>query len=734
MTKKPKLISSIRAKLVSAVAMLLVAVIMVVSSTYAWFTLSTAPEITGITTQIGANGALEMALMPGSGVLGEIVDYDPANATEDSNRTWGNLVNLTTGYGLDKIVLYPSALKYANDTKTELASDLLQGPTYGPDGRLSGFTAGVTGGYDKNEGVFYPGFPDGFGVQAVGRASGMTTRELMHRDAVSAASAAASEAKTAASDALKKYGNDLGNLAIEHALASGTEAYDATDLEIVTGIITDMETLVLPALEKAYLYHVLAAATADEATPDETCTALEAAIEGGATLTTIQTTYAAQYGKLSDTIVQYIEDSTDAVLRSYNEMLATVTAAKSDLPATKDSYTWAELSTPLAHMVDMGKITVNGKTVTEVKENQNEFIKAVLKDGGLFINIVTGGGLFADLADHCGDYKTAISMNIVYGGDTYEDMPATMTTATTISPVYLTVAYGISNGLDVVAGSNADNPLTEFYGYILDLAFRTNATDSDLMLQTNAENRIYTGDTAVETMGAGSTMTFKASEDMTYQQVVALMEAFNLVFFTRDTGGTNTIIAKAALGDITYNETDKEYTGNVYLLDAEGKMISEAKSKLMDLEVNTATALSVLVYLDGTKVGNEHVSATSATSLIGKLNLQFSSSATLVPMEYDGIQATEYDVEYKSSAPGAVSGVTFNGEAKAVSNKDYTFELSDLPDDASSYVVAYTVGDAPVTSATRLTANAEGKYTIPSNAISGDIAIYVIDPTQIPTP
>lgn len=53
----------VRKKLMGAVAMLLVASIMVVSSTYAWFTLSTAPEITGISTSVGANGNLEIALL-----------------------------------------------------------------------------------------------------------------------------------------------------------------------------------------------------------------------------------------------------------------------------------------------------------------------------------------------------------------------------------------------------------------------------------------------------------------------------------------------------------------------------------------------------------------------------------------------------------------------------------------------------------------------------------------------
>ena len=56
---------SIRSKLVAAVAMLLVASFMVASSSYAWFTLSTAPEVTGIKTTVGANGSLEIALYTG---------------------------------------------------------------------------------------------------------------------------------------------------------------------------------------------------------------------------------------------------------------------------------------------------------------------------------------------------------------------------------------------------------------------------------------------------------------------------------------------------------------------------------------------------------------------------------------------------------------------------------------------------------------------------------------------
>ena len=57
----------IKTKLMAAICMLLVSSIMMVSTTYAWFTLSTAPEVTGINTAVGANGNLEMALMPDGG-------------------------------------------------------------------------------------------------------------------------------------------------------------------------------------------------------------------------------------------------------------------------------------------------------------------------------------------------------------------------------------------------------------------------------------------------------------------------------------------------------------------------------------------------------------------------------------------------------------------------------------------------------------------------------------------
>ena len=138
---KVKMPSSMRQKLMAAAAMLLVAAILLVSSTYAWFTLSTAPEITGITTSVGANGNLEMALLNPDGDLSLIKTGvgDSMNTPKDAkeaNLTWGNLVDLKEGYGFDKIMLNPARLNLTNDGKINVAAPLSYA-AYGTDGRVT---------------------------------------------------------------------------------------------------------------------------------------------------------------------------------------------------------------------------------------------------------------------------------------------------------------------------------------------------------------------------------------------------------------------------------------------------------------------------------------------------------------------------------------------------------------------------------------------------------------------
>lgn len=148
--------STLKSKLMAAVSMLLVSAIMVSVTTYAWFILSTAPEVKGMSTTVGSNGALEMALVDyakGEGdtldaILGKITtnvgDSSAAanKKVEDSNRTWGNLVDLSGRYyGLSdgKMVLYPSALNLNGSDKNKIGSmdAMLKYAAYGTDGRVA---------------------------------------------------------------------------------------------------------------------------------------------------------------------------------------------------------------------------------------------------------------------------------------------------------------------------------------------------------------------------------------------------------------------------------------------------------------------------------------------------------------------------------------------------------------------------------------------------------------------
>ena len=133
--------SAIRNRLLAAICMLLISSIMLVSSTYAWFTLSTAPEAKGIDTSVAGNGSLEIALMPGTGLLGDIVtgrsgmNGGGTKPVPEANITWGNLITLSDeAYGLQKIELKPLN---ADRIEQGAEADMNFGaPVFAYDGRI----------------------------------------------------------------------------------------------------------------------------------------------------------------------------------------------------------------------------------------------------------------------------------------------------------------------------------------------------------------------------------------------------------------------------------------------------------------------------------------------------------------------------------------------------------------------------------------------------------------------
>ena len=133
----------IKEKITAAAVLLVIAMTIMVTATYAWITLSTSPEVTSIDTTVAANGALEIAMANGTGkapeksAAGDSTGKD--NNVVRANNTWGNLVNLSDpSYGLANVVLRPAAL---NGT-TGLLTNPLYGVEYGEDGRVTGMVIG----------------------------------------------------------------------------------------------------------------------------------------------------------------------------------------------------------------------------------------------------------------------------------------------------------------------------------------------------------------------------------------------------------------------------------------------------------------------------------------------------------------------------------------------------------------------------------------------------------------
>lgn len=587
----------IKGKLISAIAMLLVAVIMTVSSTYAWFTLSTAPEVTGISTAVGANGALEMALLMqnGEGAWG----YQTADGVNgDKNTTWGNLVDLSDDkkYGSGEIVLYPSKLNMAGDKLN--TGSFLSYPQYGADGRVNATAGALVGG----EYIDGRGFVENnkYGFRAVGSASGMTARQIAHRNAYLDVGTFMGRAKTAAYNSLTTKGSTIAQIAVLK-VAMDSPAFTNEHADAINTMLTELGGS-LDNIDKAYQQAILAWAAssatnfeevnveietfytgvkaiveADDTYPDAVSvlnavnTQLpnwEEAIKASEAYTSLDQAKKGEFDAFLATIVVPTEITTGInQLTLTNSALTNARSAYSQLTydcdengattsTTKDHYTYAALYSVLKYLVDTDAVKVNGYSTSQ----KNEIISSVF--GGVTVSMPSGGGIYADIADQCGNYTATISIDLGLAGFENTAIPAQMTTDSELDTPYLSASIATTKNLKPADG-NEVKPMSEFYGYIIDLAFRTNASSSNLLLQQNAIDRIYEDNNNEETMGGGSNMTLATnSPSFTAEKVRDLMANFRIIFFDPEEG---TIYATAKLDSSNAALGEEGYIANMYL-------------------------------------------------------------------------------------------------------------------------------------------------------------------------
>ena len=684
-------VSTIKSKLIAAVAMLLVGVFMVISSSYAWFTLSTAPEVTGIYTSVGANGNLEMALIPAEGGISAIT-----STVRDSgkNTAWGNLVDLGGEYGLDKVQLLPARLDVTkNDDGTFKLNDVgLLAPTYGADGRVSGLKGVSTGIYDGTN-AWKVGTTEG--VSALGLASGMSVQQsawMQYKRNVNSSLAAA---QNLAHGTFTEYGTNLANVVMTRAM-NGTGA--TFDISFAEEMITSLEAANAKIAEAAKYYFAAKAAEGLYNVSDAVWSAAVREIEA-----VDFTTVTGSSITIQSTPVGF-DATLTKVLAKYNEIKGKLEAAKTNLinlgAIDLASVTWTQASSVLIEtgfLTYEKQILVSGKTTEEIKEMMNGDILAEgaeippeLMDFGMefvengTVDFTSGSGVHADIAEITGVYQAEISVSVTVKNIPFRNDKVKLRTVIDSDGERVDMYAALSQGPADNENSGTEKLITDFYGYKLDFAFRTNAQGSSLMLQTKEAGRIYATEGSDETMGHGSTMTFAISDtSFSVDQAKMLMSAVRIVFL--DANGN--IIGLGLLAQPGDNDTatfdandhvvstNNEITSDIYLynfdFDAEennkygkisvGKKITatdDGKTELMKLNQNDASKLSVLVYLDGDVVDNSMVAATEVASLVGTLNLQFASSADLVPMDYTDLKENGEEASSATTTEAATEAAT----------------------------------------------------------------------------
>ncbi len=667
----------VKRRLSSALCMLLVSAILLAATSYAWLVLSAAPEVTGITTNIGANGSLEIALLDTetrtdlSLIRTAIGDSLANDHAAEANTTWGNLIDLTAAdYGLGEITLLPARLQYAQQSGGgyRVNSGLLSVPTYGYDGRIVDLTDNtVSAVYSDKEFSYNVGVQD-YGVRAIGTSDTLSVQASALAMAKSNITTYTKSAGSTAAATLNSNGADLVSILVNYSVGM-LVTFDTTQLDTIESMIEDLNTS-LDYIDQALRQGLVAMAASKLGDED--------------TFVTVRNRIMDTAKGLPEIVADLSELGADALPEEYTNWIASLQTMQNSLNLAQNkcaalrnsgtSYTWEQLKEPLSCIMDVDQVYINETLFPELDKDA----AAGLVGSDITLTLAPGSGVFADIADFTDDYSAMITVmgtNVEIVTRTLQDTPYLLALAAGVKD--LEAADGSGDAVQVAE-------LTTTYGYALDMAFRCNAAVSDLLLQTAAVQRVYSDSSSASTMGGGSYMEFSTGNtDLTLEKIIQLMDAVRVAFI--DDQGTLLKVAK--LNTSNRSVVDGVVKAPLYLYDysfseEDGAMIMGERQKtdnvITSLEQNVAKAVSVVVWLDGDIVDNTMVSATQSASLSGVLNLQFASSATLIPADNNALLSITADKNDLNTAvlaaetlyqagQGTYTTVTWNAFADAYS-------------------------------------------------------------------
>ena len=714
-------------KFMATISMLLLSAVMLGVSTYAWQILSTAPEVRGVNTAVGANGYLEIALQsPASGGAvsrAEITSGrgDASRPVKQRNNTWGGVIDLSTGYGIEVLTLYPSHINVYQPTVSVDTSRYLSVPQFGSDGRITSLTDVSFLSYTEvgNDASFTEGRT--YGVNILGTvgeevsASETVTyhyrRSMIRDEAAGYLEEYRSDLRDRVITLLEEQQVGIFNIILRASqLISGSgqlsDGATWTDDNVATAkaIISGMRTIVRES-EASLKWALLGQAIADDTTyPGDDQTAMAAlgdlyrnfltyplTSDGGVSIRSI-----AEANGYDDLV-----DAIDSIIRSENQLNnawvyindpATVSNAclliidiqntflknGSELepngtgtgnPATGTIHRIYEVVDP--------NVKLQGQPARGIYYN---YVKKYYTDYMYFVGANPGPttGLFSIMANVLGDYQATNkayfkssspfefraennasgtwkqwTMYIRATGKSGTGSSANEIGQNAVSRYNESANRGVLGTVyDDIMAYDPGNAMISFsiekrdgsaYGYSVDFAFMSNV-NGNLLLQQEAMDRLL-GEVpadetaaAAATMGGGSNASFTLSGDLmgsNSDSAKDLIKNIFVVLTDTDTG--------AILGIVGADDTQvvlEQATAKMALYEpmiSSSGILSRGPKRgsgvITTLTANRPTYVTAIVFLNGDTLAPGSLAATQTSSLYGTINLQFSSSADLVPMD-----------------------------------------------------------------------------------------------------
>lgn len=619
-------------KLIVAILSLLLCFALLLSSSFAWFSLSVSPEISGIDTYVGSNGSLEVALLSNetytdpSAIRTAVGDSVVVQQVTLSNLSWGNLIDLSDqSYGLSEISMIPARLNVYLGEEGDLVvnSNMLSVPQYGIDGRFSEFLVNTVSALYNGSTFSCTTGEQQYGVRGIGSVEGVTAQQSALANARSLVKSYQTAAITSARSAWVSNGRGMLDILYRYYSLSRQDGYTAADLALLrdTAVRLNNALSYVDLALRQGVVGMIASSVEDV----EEFRMLQRNIEN--TSVPLSLILDAVPGGVSSDIV----DRASSVDQDRLVMRQTIAQcdALASVSGNTVNYSWSQIS-EIFYMI----LKYDNTYLGNVYIRDGEAFDSMMADNTL--TLTSASGVFSNIALYCGDYSTFFEF--ARENDEYDSSVEVIATCFNKGGAVLDKVSSILTDLDAASGDAtvSEVALEEVFGYAVDLAFRCNES-CDLLLQTEPDVRVEEDLEFVSTQGGGSYMRF-ASEQLSKEQILFMMDAIRIAFLDNQ----SRMIALAKLNTSNYSEVDEMISAPLYMYEyyvsADGSIsIGERnveRPEIMQLTEDLPSILTVVVWLDGDHVDNS-LASIGGVSMTGALNLQFAGSADLLPSGQD---------------------------------------------------------------------------------------------------